>query len=444
MNHWLAPRAHAPLQAVVQIPGSKSQTNRALILAALASGRSTIDSPLVARDTKLMCDALVRLGVEIDDTDPNCWAITPIDITKALGEQTLDAGLAGTVMRFILPVAALTDGVITIEGDQRAKKRPIHPLLQSMRSLGMTVSATDESLPIVIVGQGKVAGGRAEIDASASSQFVSALLLAGARFERGLELVDIGPSLPSRPHIEMSLQMLAEVGVDADQNSGQNGQTKWQVMPGVIQAHDWAIEPDLSNAAPFIAAAMVTGGEVEIVGWPDQTTQAGDHLRELIQAWGGSYEFKNDSSTAKNPGGSGLLARGPEQVLGVDVDLHDHGELTPVVAAVCACAVGPSTLRKIGHLRGHESDRLSALAENLRAVGVSVIESADALTITPSAPSARHPGLWRSFDDHRLATAGAVIGLVTDGVSVDDVDATAKTLPNFTKLWQAMLESTRR
>lgn len=441
VNNWLAPKVTSPVKASLQIPGSKSQTNRALILAALAESESTLTRPLVARDTTLMCDALRQLGVMIDSTDPKSWLIYPLNRDRKLGALTLDAGLAGTVMRFILPIAGLCQGLITITGDERAKQRPIHPLLKSLRDLGVSLSAADESLPIVIEGRGTVVGGRTEIDASASSQFVSALLLAAASFEAGIELVDIGPSLPSRPHIDMTVQMLKAADVSVEQKLSAVNSTIWQIHPGQIKALNWQIEPDLSNAAPFIAAAMVTGGEIEILDWPTPTTQAGDYLRELIDAWGGSYELLDDTTRQDGNSSKGLIARGPSSLNAIDVDLSDFGELTPVVAAVCACAQGESTLRGIGHLRGHESDRLSALTQNLAAVGVVATESADALTITPQEHTDRQPGLWRSFDDHRLATAGAVIGLVTDGVSVDDIGATSKTLPNFTELWQEMIQT---
>lgn len=448
-SHWVAPTADAPIRATVQLPGSKSQTNRALVLSALADGESVIKAPLIARDTTLMCNALRQLGAEIETENANSWAVRPINSNTELGSQVLDAGLAGTVMRFILPVAALARGSITIEGDERAKKRPISPLIECLRELEIDVATKDESLPIVITAHGKVTGGHAEIDASASSQFVSALLLAAARFDEGIALIDVGPSLPSQPHVDMTIQMLADAGVEVSRAADDKGHTGWQIEPGPIKAQQWQIEPDLSNAAPFIAAAMVTGGEIEIVDWPITTTQAGDYLRELITAWGGSWEFITTTSHQGVTGRS-LLARGPKKVRPIDVNLHAYGELTPVIAAVCACATGQSRLTGIGHLRGHESDRLAAITENLQSIGVLATQSPDGLTISPSQSEShptqdakRHGGLWRSFEDHRLATAGAVIGVVTQGVEIDDIDATSKTMPNFTAVWREMFEATK-
>jgi 3-phosphoshikimate 1-carboxyvinyltransferase len=430
------------VKATVTLPGSKSQTNRALVLSALAEGECTIVNALVARDTQLMCDALIALGSVIDSSHEALWRVTPMaKSTVRSSSMAIDAGLAGTVMRFILPVAALAKSEVTIFGDERAKERPIAPLIKSLQEIGVVIKAEHHSLPITIDATGEIEGGATSLDASASSQFVSALLLTAPKFARGLQLTDVGPKLPSRPHIEMTIAMLQECGVTVAESLDPTGRTVWQVQPSEVKTHQWQIEPDLSNAAPFIGAALVTGGQVIVKAWPKKTTQAGDYLRQLIDLWGGSWKFTP----------TGLQVTGPNGLRGIAVDLGDYGELTPAVAAICALASAPSTLRNIGHLRGHESDRLAALVTNLTAVGVECRADADSLHIDPrasnlgaGAPPTKAAELpstirWQSFDDHRLATAGALMGLLIEGIEVDDISATTKTMNNFPALWQEML-----
>jgi 3-phosphoshikimate 1-carboxyvinyltransferase len=415
---WPAPVAVNPIDATVSVPGSKSITNRALVLAALADEPGTIRRPLHARDTDLMVAGLRGLGVKVRKNGTRGWTVTP---ARLRGGKPVDVGNAGTVMRFLPPVAALADGDVAFHGDERASQRPIGPVLDALRSLGVAI--TGDGVPCTVHGRGSVAGGEVVVDASTSSQFVSALLLVGARFEKGIVVVHDGPPVPSQPHIDMTVAMLRDVGVAVDTSTPQ----RWAVAPGPIEARELDVEPDLSNAAPFLAAAMVTGGTVVIPGWPKRTTQAGDALRHLFAEMGGSCTL----------GSEGLTARGPEELLGIDVDLHDVGELAPVVAAVCALATSTSTLRGIAHLRLHETDRLAALAHELTALGANVEELDDGLRIDP-APL--HGGTFRTYDDHRLATAAAVLGLVVPGIHIENVETTAKTMPEFVELWRAMLE----
>jgi 3-phosphoshikimate 1-carboxyvinyltransferase len=324
-------------------------------------------------------------------------------------------------MRFLPRVAALAEGTVVFHGDERAGERPVGPVLDALRALGVEVDG--DAVPFTLRGTGAVRGGEVVVDASSSSQFVSALLLVGARFDEGLTVVHEGEPVPSQPHIDMTVAMLRDVGVRVDTSVAD----RWVVAPGPIAARELEIEPDLSNAAPFLAAAMVTGGQVVVPGWPKRTTQAGDALRDLFADMGGSCTL----------GGEGLTARGPDALVGIDVDLHDVGELTPVIAAVCALATTPSTLRGIAHLRLHETDRLAALARELTALGANVEELDDGLRIEP-APL--HGGVFHTYDDHRLATAAAVLGLVVPGVYVENVETTAKTMPEFVQLWRSMLE----
>ena len=437
VSHWNAPVAAAPVDADVAVPGSKSLTNRALVLAALAGGPSRLTGTLRSRDTDLMIAALQALGTRIEGPDgPLAAGDTELVITPGeLRGAPVDCGLAGTVMRFVPPVATLATGSSTFDGDPAARVRPQATVLDALRALGADIEG--DTLPFTVTGAGALKGGRVEMDASASSQFVSGVLLSAARFDEGVELVHTAASpVPSGPHIEMTLEMLRESGVAVEQPTP----SSWQVAPGPISAVDRVVEPDLSNATPFLAAAAVTGGTVRVPHWPSTTTQPGDAIRGILQAMGATVtlEAADDGSgeTADEAGHGTLVVVGPERLSPVEMDLSAIGELTPTVAALCALADGPSRLTGIAHLRGHETDRLAALAAELGAVGCGVTELADGLVITPD-PLRGAP--WRAYADHRMATAGAIIGLVTAGVEVDDIDSTSKTMPGFTRMWSDML-----
>lgn len=421
---WPAPVAVEPVDAVVRVPGSKSATNRALVLAALADGPGRIREPLVARDTRLMAAALSSMGVLIEEVGDG-WRVAPGVLR---GDVDIDCGLAGTVMRFVPPVAGLAQGDVRFDGDPRARVRPMSGVLSGLRALGVGVSDEGSpALPFTVHGRGRIAGGEITLDASASSQFVSGLMLAAPRFDNPTTIRHSGPPVPSLPHIDMTVDMLRSAGVSVDGDAADPRSAWWRVEPGPIRAADLTIEPDLSNAGPFLAAAAATGGRITIPDWPMRTTQAGDRLRELLRAMGAQVDLTEDGLTVVGPG-SGLL--------GLEADLRDVGELTPVIAALCALAATPSHLTGIGHLRGHETDRLAALANELNRIGGRVEEESDGLKITPAALSA---GVFETYDDHRMATAGAVLGLVVPGIEIVDVATTAKTLPHFTSMWAAML-----
>lgn len=416
---WPAPRAQAPITATVELPGSKSLTNRALILAALADGPSTVIRALRSRDTELMARALTALGSHVDSSGPD-WRVTPGPLR---GDSTIDCGLAGTVMRFVPPVAALAEGRVEFDGDPHMRQRPIGEMLAALRGLGVRIDDTDH-LPFGLDGTGAVPGGRVVIDASASSQFISALLLSGARYDAGVDVRHDGKPVPSLPHIEMTIAMLREHGVEVDDSSA----NRWFVPPGTIRAVDHAVEPDLSNAAPFLALAAVSGGSVTVADWPAQTTQPGDHLREILTLMGCDVTLDD----------RGLTVRGSGRLEGVDLDLHDVGELTPALAALCALADGPSYLRGIGHIRGHETDRLAALATELGALGADVTEHPDGLSFSPAR---LHGGLFHTYADHRMAHAGVIIGAAVDDVLVENIGTTSKTFPDFAGFWSGLMPS---
>jgi 3-phosphoshikimate 1-carboxyvinyltransferase len=429
---WRAPVATAGLAATLRLPGSKSLTNRELVLSALAVSPSLLRAPLHSRDSALMIEALRALGTRIEEVPGDGGygpdlLITPAD--ELLGGTSIDCGLAGTVMRFLPPVAALALGPVAFDGDAGARRRPMRTTVDALRGLGVDVNDDGRgALPFSLYGTGAVQGGELSIDASSSSQFVSGLLLAAPRFTDGLVLRHTGATLPSMPHIEMTIATLAQRGIVVE--SPEPG--VWIVPAGEIAGIEVDIEPDLSNAAPFLAAALVAGGSVTIGGWPWSTTQVGAHLENLLPLFGATAERRGDSLLVD--GGRGI--RGGIDLPGIELDLSIGGELAPAIVALAALATTPSRITGIGHLRGHETDRLAALAAEINGLGGAVTELPDGLAIEPRP---LHGGDWRSYEDHRMATAGAIIGLAVDGVLVDDIGTTAKTLPQFPALWAGML-----
>ncbi|WP_369135489.1 3-phosphoshikimate 1-carboxyvinyltransferase [Modestobacter sp. I12A-02662] len=418
---WTTPRCGAPLDAVVSLPGSKSLTARALVLAALADGPSRLVRPLRARDTELMAAGLRALGVGVTDdgsaSDPD-WLVTPGELR---GPAEVDAGLAGTVLRFLPPVAALATGPVRLDGDPRLHDRPNAGLIAGLRALGVQVDDGGRGrAPFTVHGTGAVRGGAVTVDASESSQVVSGLLLAAPRFTDGLDLRVAG-ELPSMPHVEMTVTALAEHGVDVVPTDG-----GWRVAPGPIAALDRVLEPDLSNAAPFLAAALVSGGRVTVRDWPAGTTQPGAQLDRLLSTMGAEVTRTTQ----------GLQVTGGARITPLVADLGEVGELTPVLAALCALADGPSRLTGIAHLRGHETDRLQALDEVLTAVGARVRQLPDGLEIEPGP---RRPARLGSYADHRMVHAAAVLGLAVEGVEAEDPGAVGKTMPDFVERWTQLL-----
>ena len=430
---WPAPTASGPLTASIRLPGSKSLTNRELVLAALANGPSLLRSPLHSRDSALMIEALKTLGVSIEEVAGDGAYGPDLLITPGSleGGSSIECGLAGTVMRFMPPIAALALGPVAFDGDDGARKRPMRTTIAALRSLGVEVNDDGRwALPFSLYGTGEVSGGELEIDASASSQFVSGLLLAAPRFTHGLQLRHTGERLPSLPHIAMTITTLAARGVTVE--NPEPG--VWNVAPGEIQARDVDIEPDLSNAAPFLAAALIAGGTVAIQGWPEQTTQVGADLEQLLPLFGATVSRAGDSLVVD--GGSGVIGGG--EIPGVDLDLSSGGELAPAIVALAALASGPSRITGIAHLRGHETDRLAALSTEINRLGGAVTELDDGLAIEPRP---LHGDIWRSYQDHRMATAGAIVGLAVPGVEIEDIATTAKTLPQFVELWVGILSN---
>lgn len=424
---WAAPTAAGAVHASVTVPGSKSLTNRALVLAAIADAPSRLLAPLHSDDSTRMIEALRTLGVEIGEVPGDGEFGADLEVTPPAsfrGDTVVDCGQAGTVMRFVAPLAGLARGDVTLTAHESALHRPMATMITALRELGVDIDdGGNWSLPFTVRGRGHIRGGEVTIDASASSQFVSGLLLAAPRFDVGLHLIHSGDRLPSRPHIDMTVEALSRRGVHVERPSP----TEWVVPAGAPRGRDGAIEPDLSNAAPFLAAALLTGGAVTVHGWPASSTQPGALLTDILSVFG--------ARTSRRAGA--LTVTAGERIAGVDLDLSAASELAPALAALAAFADAPTTLHGIGHIRGHETDRIAAIIENLRVLGGEAEELADGLRIIPRP---LHGGVWRAYHDHRMATAGAIIGLRVPGVEVDDIGTTAKTLPEFPELWQRMLD----
>ena len=420
-DEWPAPIAEETVHATVSVPGSKSETNRALVLAAISVGPSTITGGLDARDTQLMRQALRQLGVQIEDA-ASTWRITPPAQFNAGAE--IDCGLAGNVMRFAPALAALAEGETSFVGDEQALRRPMLPLLTALEDLGAGVRDDGAAghLPFTVTGRADLPGGPIIVDASTSSQYVSALLMAAPRFARALDLRHHGDPVPSLPHIAMTVAMLRERGVSIDDSEP----NRWIVQPGPVQSVDQIVEPDLSNAAVFLAAAAITGGAVTVPRWPAESHQPGVVVAEILTAFGAHVELGPD----------GLTVRGTGHLQAVDIDLSAASELTPVVAAIAAVAPSTSTIRGVAHIRGHETDRLKALADELNDLGSHVTENDDGLSIHPRL---LHGGLWRTYADHRMAHAGALLGLLVEDITLDDISCTGKTMADFEGLWLDML-----
>lgn len=478
---WDSPYASYPIEATVCVPGSKSLTNRYLILASLGEETAIIRHRLVARDTLLMGQALKSMGIafsddisprvcdneelprranashsfrtddkdeEVEEENSPSRTYSALSLTPSpLHGACVNVGLAGTVMRFLPAIAGFAQGDVQMDGDAAARLRPIAPIVTALEHLGVEVTyatntAGQATLPLTVHGCGSVEGGKVEIDASASSQFISALLLSAPRMNTGIDLRHIGPSLPSQPHIDMTVKILRDSGIRVDTfdiegnlSSGDSPCVRWIVHPGIPHVGDVTVEPDLSNAGPFIAAAMVTGGSVRVENWPLYTTQAGDSYRHIFTSMGAICSFQPEYSERRKH--ATLHVQAPRKLDPIDIDMHDVGELVPTVAAVALFAEGTSFLRHIGHLRGHETDRLAALTTEINRLGGKARIENDDLIITPQPLSA---ATLESYADHRMATFGAIVGLRVPGVCVSDIATTAKTFPQFERMWHELAQ----
>lgn len=442
---WPAPFTDSPVHATVALPGSKSLTNRHLMLAALSNSPSRLTGVLVSRDTDLMIQALSTLGAtfrRVND-DPTVLDVTPIRLSDTSGDLTIDAGLAGTVMRFIPGVAAGTHATVRIDGDEQSYARPMGPVVQGLRQAGAHITGDSQEaatrLPLIVHGRGVLPGGIVRVDAGGSSQFISALLLVGATFEHGLDLRHTGDHTPSPEHIEMTITVLEAAGVEVEAPEP----NRWIVHPSPITTPDTAVEPDLSNAGPYLAAAVVTGGRVTVPYWPQHTTQIGDRWREILPAFGATVTF--EPTPGANYGDltvTGTRDHNGQPVITGGGVLADLAELTPTTAALALLADGPTRLANIAHLRGHETDRLVALNAEAAKLGATIEEGPDYLAYTGGYQLTGTT--LDSYADHRMATFGAIVGLVVPNTLVHDVATTAKTMPDFPNAWTKLAAGERQ
>ena len=434
-GRWLAPAAQGPVRATLRLPGSKSITNRALILAALSQSPSVVRGVLKARDTSLATAALRALGCDIQeqgaideqgaDVSVHPGAVDPGPAVR------VDVGNAGTVMRFLPAVAALTPAAVSFDGDPRARERPVGALLTALRALGVSIDDGGRgALPFTVHGTGSVPGGPVTLDASGSSQLVSGLLLAAPRFEAGVVVQHSGPPVPSLPHIDMTVRMLRGAGAVVETGPGAAGRPdSWRVEPGPLDLGDFTVEPDLSNAGPVLAAALVTGGSVTIRHWPAGSLQAAEAILDVIAAMGGSV----------TRGAADLTVTGTGVINGIEADLRDIPELCLPLTALAALASGPSVFTGVGHTRAQETDRLAAIAKEINALGGDVTEQPDGLTIRPRPLRVPAGHAFESYDDHRMVMAAAVLGLGLPGIEVLNVATVGKTFPGFTELWAGLV-----
>jgi 3-phosphoshikimate 1-carboxyvinyltransferase len=457
---WPSPTAAGPVSARVRLPASKSITNRALVLAALSDGAAAIANPLRARDTVLAVGALRALGTAVTEDDSpsgTTWRVTAGQ-PPAGTQVSVDVGNAGTVMRFLPGVAALTSAAVHFDGDARARQRPVGPILTALRQLGAQIDdAGRAAVPFTVHGRGALRGGTVTLDASGSSQLVSGLLLTAPRCDEGVEIRHEGPPVPSAPHIAMTVRMLRAAGADVTElsggadvsgadGSGADGSgagrsgaelsgaagrpDAWLVRPGRLDLGAITVEPDLSNAGPFLAAALVTGGTVTVPDWPRDSLQAARQILDVLTAMGARCEI----------GADGLTITGTGRIAGITADLRDVNELAPVLTAVAAVADSPSVFTGLAHTRSHETDRLAALAKEINALGGDITELPDGLQIRPRPLRAdAAAGPFGSYDDHRMVMAAAVLGLAVPGITVANAQTVAKTFPGFTDVWAGML-----
>jgi 3-phosphoshikimate 1-carboxyvinyltransferase len=430
---WAAPAASSAVDASVDLPGSKSITNRALVLAALADTPTTIIRPLRARDTDLMAGAIAALGAVVDTggdgSRTETWVVNP---GRAAGPVRVDVGNAGTVLRFVPPMAALAASDVEFTGDPRASARPVGQLLGGLRQAGVHISDGGRgSVPFIVHGRGQARGGAVALDASSSSQLVSGLLLSAPRYEQGIEVRHSGDRVPTAPHIAMTVAMLRAAGAEVETgiagHSSQQVPDYWRVRPGRLAPGTITVEPDLSNAAPFLAAAVVTGGRVTIPGWPADSLQAAGQILDVLEQMGAVCRRTE----------AGLQIEGTGRIRGISADLRDINEVAPVLTALAALADSPSELTGIGHMRFHESDRLAVLATEIGALGGDVVELTDGLIVRPR-PLRAAANPFDSHDDHRMVMAAAVLGLAVPGLRVRNAATVGKTFPAFLSLWSQL------
>jgi 3-phosphoshikimate 1-carboxyvinyltransferase len=398
----------APPDAVVRVPGSKSITNRALLCAAFADGTSVLHGALFADDTRAMMGAVEALGARVERDEESCVVTVRGGRLAATRLTRVDASASGTTSRFILPAIATGTAECVVDGDPQLRARPFAPLIDALGAIGATVHALEEAGHLPLAVRGPAVGGEVRLAGHISSQFLSALLLAGPRLERGLS-VELTSPLVSVPYVEMTRAVMAAFGVASD---------GLRVLPAEYEPREFAIEPDASAASYFFAAAAISGGRVSVPGLGCDSIQGDVAFLDVLEQMGAQVERGRDALTVT---GSGPLR-------GVDVDMSNISDTAQTLAAVAVFAEGPTRVRGIGFIRRKETDRIAAIVAELRRAGIQATAEEDGFVVVPGPVVAAR---FETYGDHRMAMSLALLGLRVSGVEVANPGCVAKTYPAF-------------
>ncbi|MGQ0745039.1 MAG: 3-phosphoshikimate 1-carboxyvinyltransferase [Acidimicrobiales bacterium] len=402
----------APPDVSITVPGSKSITNRALVVAALAAGRSDLSKVLISDDTDAMLRSLRRLGLRAEADIPACRVeVNGWDGRVPPGPATVDVRQAGTAARFLPPLLALGQGTYTVDGSSQMRSRPLADLVAALRELGVAVKG--DGLPLDVVATGGVRGGQVTVGGSATSQFLSGLLLSGPYFSEGLDLIAAGHTV-SRPYLALTVATMASFGVNVEVQDGR----RFRVRPGQrYSGTRFAIEPDASAACNFFAAAAITGGRVRVNGLGRNSVQGDLRFVDVLERMGAEVRRTD-----------GFIEVVGHPLEGVEEDLADFSDAAPTLAVTAAFASTPTRITGIGFIRRKESDRVGNVVAELRRCGIGAKEEPDGMVIHPGNPK---PAVVHTYDDHRMAMAFSLFGLVAEGIAISDPSCVAKTFPGF-------------
>ena len=415
------------LNAVVEVPGSKSLTQRALLAAALAEGESTLSGPLASEDTAFTIGALRLMGIKVDDSDPNQWRVQGTGGLISEPAEDIFLGNNGTATRFLTSVAALAHGQIRITGGERMAERPIGPLIQALQGWDVQIrsEAGNDCPPLLIAADG-LAGGRTILPEGKSSQYLSSLLLVAPYTAEPAEL-EVHGAVLSRPYVEMTLAVMADFGIRVE---AAPSLTYFRIPQGCYQGTAYRIEGDASGASYFWAAAAVTGGRVTVANVPVPSLQGDAQLVPLLARMGCQVSMRN----------GGITVQGPAQLQGIEVDMGNMPDVAPTLAVVAAFAEGTTVINNIAHLRIKECDRLAAMVTELRKMGADVEEEPDRMIIHGRAGGGNlHGAEIETYEDHRIAMCFGVAGLKVSGVKISGEQCVVKSFPDFWQRFQEML-----
>lgn len=413
-QEYLVQPVSGPIVGSVRPPGSKSLTNRALIVAALANGTSKLTGVLASRDTEVMIDSLRKLGVSLEqDLTQKSITITGCGGKPAATAANLYLENSGTSIRFLTALCTLGQGQYRLSGNARMHERPISDLADALNQLGAKVTCQPETkAPPLQVEANGLTGGKAEVNTGLSSQYLSALLMAAPGARQPVEIVLTGP-LVSEPYIDMTMGVMARFGVTVDHAQPRS----YVIAPQTYTATHYDIEPDASAASYFFAMAAITGGKVTVEGLSRYALQGDIHFVDSLEKMGCLVDWQSDSVTVQG-----------RPLKGIDIDMNAISDTAQTLAAVAVYANGPTTIRHVEHMRFKETDRIAAVTNELRRLGQTVEEFKDGLTITPMPVT---PASVETYDDHRMAMSFALVGLKTAGVRIQDPGCTAKTYPHY-------------